>query len=220
MFCLASAVGFLILNWALGSNTSQVMAVVASILVVLKLVGPMSFEWRALSVAALLLAALVIAVDSSSVGLLVGGAEGNGFLARYAPGGRLQGTYEYLADNNLMPIGFSYSEDISLGDNFIAEYVVRTSPLGYAVVLYLLWSWFRRHLDLSQATAFFGFFLLADLAYPLLVYARVAAALPFFLFFWRRLESDDFLTSCPDGIHRTIARTLEAPVASKRWSGM
>lgn len=206
LFCVASSIGFLVLNWTLESNTSQVMAVLASLLVMLKLFKPMPIQWRGLLLVAFLAGALVIAMESNLSALLVDDAGDNGFLARYASGGRLQGTYDYLAENNMMPIGFSYSQDISLGDNFIAEYVVRTSPLGYAVVLCLLWSWFRRHLDLPQAMAFFGFFLIADLAYPLLVYSRVAAALPFFVLVWRRLESRDFLGSCPRDTRRNIAQ--------------
>lgn len=194
---LASAAGFLILDWALASNTSVVMIIFASIYLVFSLGKSMRFEWRVLLVASFLVVGGAFVVDWNLGSLLFDSTGGNGFVARYAAGGRLDGTYDYLAKNSLLPIGLSSSPEISLGDNFIAEYILRLSPFGYAIILYLLWSWLRRHLNFQRAIIFFGFFLLADLAYPLLVYSRVAAALPFYVLVWRRLESGDFLDARP-----------------------
>jgi hypothetical protein len=125
--------------------------------------------------------------------LIIGDSVDNGILSRYASGGRLQNSYDYLINNNFIPIGFSYSPDISFGDNFIAEYIIKISIVGYIIIMYLLWTWLRRNLTWRSAVLFFSFFLVTDLAYPLLVYSRVAAVLPFFVLLWLRLDSGEFL---------------------------
>lgn len=194
LFFLLSAVGFVVLNWFLKSNTSTAMAILMVMFLAFK---PIKLLPRTLLLALFPWVAVFVAVtvfDSSLLQSVLGESEGNGFLARYTSGGRLQNTYDYLIDNYFLPIGFSYSPELGLGDNFIAEYVVKTSPFGYFLILYLLWGWFRRHLGSPRYVFFFGFFLLADLAYPLLVYGRIAAALPFFVLLWQRLDSENFLS--------------------------
>jgi len=140
-----------------------------------------------------LICAFFVFVEFGLLKIIFGGSSGNGFLSRYTSGGRLQVTYNYLTDNYFLPIGLTYSTKISLGDNFIAEYVIKLSIFGYFLILYYMWGWLRRHLAFSVAMGFFCFFIVADFAYPLLVYYRIAAALPFYALVWCRLESNYFL---------------------------
>jgi len=193
LFFLISAIGFLSLNLFLLSNTSVMMTVGMGVVFVLNVNKIMPAGVRVMFIALLAFVATMFIVDMNIVQLFVGDSKDNGFLARYNFGGRLQGTYNYLFQNYFIPIGISYTSEISLGDNFIAEYIVKTSIIGYSIILYLLWTWLRRHLDFHSTIMFFGFFLLADFAYPLLVYSRFAAALPFYVLLWCRLESNYFL---------------------------
>jgi hypothetical protein len=114
-----------------------------------------------------------------------GSSEG-GFLGRYSAGGRLQQTYDYLADHPLRPIGFTYHPGvISLGDNFIAEYVVRGTVLLYGLLLVALWRFLRENLlTRADAVALFVFFFAADLGYPLLTYGRALGVLFLFVAVW------------------------------------
>lgn len=187
------AIGFVVLNWFLASNTSVAMAILMFVFIAAKPAKLLSPRLMLVVLPWIMIFILIIAFDLNLFQAILGDSEENGFLARYTAGGRLQSTYDYLAANYFAPIGFSYSPELGLGDNFIAEYIVKTSPLGYLIILCLLWGWFRRHLDLRQAVAFFVFFLLADLAYPLLVYSRIAAVLPFYVLIWQRLSAGSFL---------------------------
>lgn len=111
--------------------------------------------------------------------------EGAGFLARYTGGGRLQPTYDYLADNPLRPIGFTYDARIELGDNLVAEYIVRGGVQLYAMVLLGLVLFLMRNLkDAKSVYAFSFFFLLGDIGFPLLTYFRTPGLLIMFMVVW------------------------------------
>lgn len=193
LFFLLSSFGFFVLNYLLFSNASVFVSILMlmTVIVVLNRIihGPEKIIFYFLVIVGFLIS--VYYFDLSQ--LIFGDSRDNGILARYGSGGRLQGTYDYLLDNYFMPIGLSYSLDIALGDNFIAEYIIKSSVVGYILLLLLLWTWLRRHLIYRTAIMFFLFFLITDFAYPLLVYSRVAATLPFFVLVWSRLDSKSFL---------------------------
>lgn len=196
------ALGFLILNWLLASNTAVAMTVLAVLFFLIAPIRKLSNKSKFLFFIFGLAFFLVVVFDSSLFYSLFGESDANGFLGRYSSGGRLQSTYDYLINNSFIPIGFSHSPEIGLGDNFIAEYIVKASPFGYAIILFLLWTWFNRHLNKYRAIAFFGFIVLADFAYPLLVYSRIAAVLPFYVLIWQRIDSSVFLVrQSDDQIH-------------------
>lgn len=190
---LLFAAGFLILNWLLISNTSVAMTAFVVLFFSMALIRKLSKNTKVILFVIGLASILVIIADVGFFYSMFGGSDANGFLGRYSSGGRLQSTYNYLIDNNFMPIGFSYSAGIGLGDNFIAEYIIKASFFGYFIILFLLWTWFRRHLSQYRALAFFVFIVLADFAYPLLVYSRIAAVIPFYVLMWQRIDSGVFL---------------------------
>ncbi len=105
--------------------------------------------------------------------------DAGGFLGRYTEGGRLQSTYDFIIDNPFRPIGLTYGDNIMLGDNFIAEYIVKISFLGYLLILLMLYNWIRlngrRLLFIS-----FAFFIAVDLGYPILTTVRLSGVLPFY----------------------------------------
>lgn len=185
---LGLVIGFAVLNWFLSSNTSIAMS---AFMLLFFIAEPFKSIFKfavpiAIGIAFFIL--MLIIYNFIAFQNFLSDVDGNGITARYASGGRLQGTYDYLFNNYFVPIGISYSPALELGDNFIAEYIIKTSIFGYLIILYLLWSWLRIYLSLYQSVAFFAFFLIADFAYPLLVYSRVAAALPFFVLVWGRLN--------------------------------
>lgn len=192
-FFLTSAIGFSILNIFLLSNTSAMMAIGMGVVFIVSANKIMSAGARFIFFTLLVVGIVVFVIDLNIIQLILGDSKDNGFMARYTSGGRLQGTYDYLLGNYFVPIGISYSPAISLGDNFIAEYIIKISIIGYLIIMYLLWTWFRRHLNFYHSILFFGFFVLSDFAYPLLVYSRVAAVIPFYVLLWCRLESSYFL---------------------------
>ena len=109
----------------------------------------------------------------------------SGFLGRYTGGGRLQSTYEYLIENPFRPIGLTYDPRVSLGDNFIAEYIIRGSvPLYMAVLIASALFWRRNLGSRGAAAGFFLFFLACDIGYPLLPYYRTAGAIILFVIVW------------------------------------
>jgi hypothetical protein len=115
--------------------------------------------------------------------------EGSGFLSRYTSGGRLQGSYDFLINNYFQPIGLTYSSVISLGDNFITEYILKISIIGYGLILFMLFVWLRRNVfDQRSRIIFLLFFLLADLGYPLLPYPRAIGFLPLFVMIWNSTQ--------------------------------
>jgi hypothetical protein len=125
-------------------------------------------------------------VETIALVQAIAGDEGGGLLGRYLAGGRLQPTYDYLVSHHFLPVGLAFDESIALGDNFIAEYVLRISFFGYLILLGMLWMFLRANLHTrGQRVGFMLFFLAADIGYPLLPYPRVAACLPFFMLLWR-----------------------------------
>ncbi len=195
--CLLSAAGYLVLIPLLVSNTALALALPAFVIfgwrvldrlspwpraILIAFVGVLGFrwglEWTGFELDELI--ALINAVTSEP---------GGGLLGRYTAGGRLQPTYDYLLAYAFLPIGLTYAPWIALGDNFIAEYVLRLSPLGYLLILYILWAWTRRNVVRnSHCVGFIVFFLLADVGYPLLTYPRVAALMPLYALLWRSAE--------------------------------
>ena len=127
-------------------------------------------------------AALELVDDAGDVVAGVLEYEEGGLLGRYASGGRLQPTYDYLLAHPMQPIGLAYSEAIALGDNFVGEYVVRFGLGGYLLVLVLLARFLLRWaVSAALAVGLFLYFFAADLGYPLLPYVRVAGALPWII---------------------------------------
>jgi preprotein translocase subunit Sec61beta len=189
-----SAFGYLVLIPLLTSNTAFALFVPALGLFVSHFLSSLKPVHRACALAVILLVAMIgaataigsddlQAVSTSLVAIVSN--EGGGFLGRYSYGTRLQGTYDYLAAHNFLPIGITYSTSVALGDNLIAEYILKISVVGYALILIMLWVWLRHNLpDRSSRILFFLFFLIADLGYPLLTYHRVAGFLPLFALLW------------------------------------
>lgn len=113
----------------------------------------------------------------------------NGFAGRFAKGSRLEPTYSYLFKNYFQPVGFTYDGIIAFGDGFIAEYVLRSSILGYIFVLLMLKNFLKRNLyESKHFLLFFGFFLLSDFGYPLLTTYRVAFVIPLYIALWRSVR--------------------------------
>ena len=110
----------------------------------------------------------------------------NGLLSRYTSGGRLDNTYHYIIENIFHPIGFTFdSSKISIGDNFIAEYIIRGGVFFYIIVLVSLYLFLKRNLlNQKNIKYFMFFFLLSDLGYPMLVYYRTVAILILLISIW------------------------------------
>jgi hypothetical protein len=195
--CKASAVGYLVMMPLLVSNTALALFVPTALWLAWQWLDWLRADVRAFALSGAIatgagatLAWLGMGIDDVRT-LVVGitSDEGSGYLGRYVAGGRLQPTYDYLLAYPWQPIGVTMSPNLALGDNFIADYILRISVLGYAAVLCMLWFWLRRNVTSApQRWVFMAFFLLADLGYPLLTYPRVAAALPMFILLWRCSE--------------------------------
>jgi len=186
-FC---CVQYFVLNLFLISNSSNVVAILMIFAVIFSAGSSLRI---ALSVFTLILAFIFGVNEVVQIDFEISRSPDNGLLARYSEGGRLQGTYNYLIENYFRPIGFTYDSSINLGDNFIAEYIVKISIAGYILLLFLFWSWLRVHIGLKSSIIFLIFILMTDLAYPMLVYDRFAKLLPFFMLLWIRLNSDSFI---------------------------
>jgi hypothetical protein len=109
--------------------------------------------------------------------------DAGGFLGRYASGGRLQSTYDYIIENPFRPIGMTYGGDLSLGDNFIAEYIIKYSLVGYLLILAMLYLWIRQNYR-KVALILMIFIIATDLAYPLLTTVRLVGFMPLFILVW------------------------------------
>ena len=119
-----------------------------------------------------------IAVDTMT-------SSGGGFLGRYSGDARLQPTYNYLLEHPFRPIGITYSDQVILGDNFIAEYVIRGSMPLYLGVLLASALFFKKNIQSRRvAIGFFLFFLISDIGYPLLTYYRASAIILLFILVW------------------------------------
>lgn len=195
ILCLVSAIGYACLMPMLTSNTALLL-LIPSIFLIIKYthtsLPKITRNTIATGTLILLAYGINVAISEGYVEILVEAVstvtsqEGNGFLGRYKEGGRLQPTYDYLIDNNFLPIGMTYSPKIALGDNFIAEYIVKISVVGYLVLLLILWNWLQKNIaKKSDVIVFFIFLIAADLAYPLLPYPRAMAMLPWFTILWQ-----------------------------------
>jgi|GEM_PF-2183882 len=146
----------------------------------------MAFAFIAILTAAYLLLSGNLGVDvlsDDAVNVLT--SKGNGLSGRFAQGSRLEPTYDYLFDNYFLPVGITYDEIIEFGDGFIAEYVLRTSPLGYLLVLVMLFNFLKSTLSRKRELLLFMlFFFVADLGYPLLTTFRAAFILPLYMVLW------------------------------------
>ena len=112
-------------------------------------------------------------------------SSGGGFLGRYFGDGRLQPTYNYLLEHPFRPIGITYNDQVSLGDNFIAEYIIRGSVPLYLGVLLASALFFKKNIQSRRvAIGFFLFFLISDMGYPLLTYYRASAIIVLFILVW------------------------------------
>ena len=132
---------FIVLLWRLTSTTSLILTGVA----ILQVAG-LQLRRRAwllpvgavitlgASVSAFLLSSLTLLdmVEFARDALL--GDRIRGLLSRYAPGGLLAGTFEYLSDHPLRPIGVAFSPTLYLGDSGVVLMLLRGSiPLLIAV---------------------------------------------------------------------------------------
>lgn len=111
--------------------------------------------------------------------------DGNGLSGRFKEGNRLEPTYNYLISNYFLPIGINFDNRLALGDNFIAEYVIRISFVGYMFVLLMLYNFLKRNLSSRSSVYFFLFiFILADQGYPLLTTFRFIFMFPVVVIMW------------------------------------
>ncbi|MET3130529.1 hypothetical protein AAKU55_000786 [Oxalobacteraceae bacterium GrIS 1.11] len=115
--------------------------------------------------------------------------KGNGFSGRVGSESRLEPTYTYLWRNYFQPLGISYDGIVEFGDNFIAEYVMRTSIFGYALIMAMLFNFLRTNLgSMRECLFFFIFFLCADIGYPLLSAYRILFVLPLYVVLWNSVR--------------------------------
>jgi hypothetical protein len=190
-----SSIGYLILLPFLSSTTAIVLFGLAVLYVFGKTIqGRNSSLKIAVTVAIILSIAAVYVLDiieiANDVAAILSMEDG-GFLSRYASGGRLQGTYEYLIENYFQPIGITYSTQIAFGDNFIAEYILRISFLGYLLIIIMFVIWLKFNIIDKQTRIWVLFIvLLADLGYPLLTYPRVTGFMPLFFLLWNSAPTD------------------------------
>jgi hypothetical protein len=198
---LLSSFGYLFMIPFLISNTSLVMFLAAILIMGMHLFHKTSPRYRALLIAAYI-AIFAIAIYFFLIELeflsVVGeilSYQGGGFLGRYTAGnsdegGRLQGTYDFLLNNYFQPIGLTYSDSIALGDTFIAEYILKISIFGYGLLYLMLYKWLQWNVEGKRSrSAFLLFFIISDIAYPLLPYYRVIGFLPLFVILWNSTRS-------------------------------
>ncbi len=122
----------------------------------------------------------------------------NGLMGRFSSGSRLQGTYDYLLDNYFQPIGITWDGVLEIGDNFIAEYILRISIVGYFLVLIMLWNFIKAaRLRGWSALCIFLFFVMTDFGFPLLVTFRVVFFLPLYILLWNSIEAGSGLRKAP-----------------------
>lgn len=151
---------------------------------------------RWIVLAALILAALSVAVvyADAIIGIAnslfrlqdILSSHDNGFAGRYSSGSRLEPTYTYLIENAGWPIGLSFDPRIAFGDNFIGEYVLRLTPVGYLGVLFMLYKFLRTNLPGKLLPRlFFAFFLIGDVSFPLLTSLRFMFMIPAVVLIWR-----------------------------------
>lgn len=118
--------------------------------------------------------------------------EGSGFSARFGPENRQFETYKFMFGEFNFPIGLVYNERLVLGDNFLAEYVVRISFIGYAAILVMLYNYLRVNMRSRFHRALILLIvILSDLGYPLLVQFRFVFLLPFIVVLLNDLDARD-----------------------------
>lgn len=193
-FLLLSSCGYVLLLPALTSNTSFALFLPALAMLAWHVFRFLRPAVRMVVICLILVAGIAIVrmvIEPATLEALsdlvefVWSYEGGGFLGRYAIGGRLQPTYDFLASHYFLPIGLSYSPALALGDNFIAEYIIKISVIGYGALLLMLWTWLRRGVrDRRSRIGFMLFLLAADIGYPLLPYPRAAGFMPLFAMLW------------------------------------
>ncbi len=105
---------------------------------------------------------------------------GSGFSARFGAENRQYETYKFMFEDFNFPIGLIYNENLVLGDNFVAEYVIRVSLFGYIAVLMMLYNFLRINVrSRLHRILIFTTVVLSDLGYPLLVTFRFVFLLPY-----------------------------------------
>lgn len=179
--CIA---GYLYVIGQLASATSVIL-MVASAIWILARIGPYLF--KASIPLGVLVSTLIIAILMSGFVRTFASQVNyeevmfnseSGLLGRYSFGGRLQPTYNFIMENPFRPIGLTYDPEIYLGDNFIAEYIVRGTVVLYIVVIVLMFKFLRRNLiSRVHAGAIAAYFFASDVGYPLLTYSRMPAIL-------------------------------------------
>lgn len=200
--------GFVGLQFYLLSNTSVVLLVALAALGVLYTVRTRS--WLAFSV-------IVLAASFGISYLLVVGSDvlqpvlqivsdilssdNNGLRGRLSLDSRLGGSYQFILNHPLSAVGFTYSPKISLGDNFIAEYILRMTVLGYGLYVWMVYHFTTVNLGKRWGCWFFGFVVLADFAYPPLTAVRFILMVPALVVLWR---SAPYLWPTP--VRKTVMR--------------
>jgi hypothetical protein len=124
---------------------------------------------------------LEILWKNPSVASSVLNADNSGFMVRYAVGGTVFGTINYIWEHPLAPIGFTYpSTVLYLGDSGPVEYLLRGS-IPLLLLVYLGLYKFLRHnvRDRNYALALFIFFIGFETGYNTLPYFRTLYLLPF-----------------------------------------
>lgn len=120
-------------------------------------------------------------------------SESNGLKGRYTGSGRLDGTYQFVLANPFGGVGLTSSPELAFGDSFIAEYVLRTSFLGYLLVVMAAFFYFRFNFHNKKAVFVSMVFLfLGDLGYPLLTNYRFIFLIPVLVLVWNYSERHKF----------------------------
>lgn len=187
LFFYGSVICYFILLYLLLSNSSILLLALAFSMVMIyilkRLTVIIKFLFGSLTISLILLVTNQVndvATYSWSVIEKIFSYDAGGFIARYTENGRLQPTYDYIINNPFLPVGLTYSENLAFGDNFIAEYVVKISIIGYALILIMLYRWLSDWYR-ESAFAIFIFFLIVDLAYPILTTFRLVGCIPLYI---------------------------------------
>ena len=116
-------------------------------------------------------------------------SDSNGLKGRYTGNGRLDGTYQYVLANPFGGVGLTSSPELAFGDSFIADYILRTSFMGYFLIILTAFLYFKFNLHSNKAV--FGSMILlflGDLGYPLLTNYRFVFFIPVLVLVWNYSE--------------------------------
>lgn len=115
----------------------------------------------------------------------------NGIIARLSMNSRLAGSYQYVFDNPLQGVGFTYDGNIAFGDNFVSEYVLRGGFLSYFVYILIACIFCLKNVQSRvMAILLLLFIFISDFGYPLLVAYRFVFFFPVIIVFMNYLHRE------------------------------